>query len=249
MKERTKKSYRRRNQIPGQFAPRLIEMLRSPAYRALSRAAHQVLARLEIELADHGGMDNGELIVTFDQFEEYGIHRHAIAPAIRELVALGLVEITEQGLGGNAEYRRPSKYRLAYRPVGRAESTDEWRKITAEDAMRIAEGARGHPEKPSVEKRTEKPKFPSAVSATGKKQKTSVEKRTETSVEKRTENSIFPVAETATTVPVSKSALLSISRGGGGGSGGALHQHPPSSQSSRGNGQDTEPASSRCPSM
>jgi hypothetical protein len=41
--------------------PRLIEMLRSPAYRALSRAAHQVLARIEIELADHGGMDNGKL--------------------------------------------------------------------------------------------------------------------------------------------------------------------------------------------
>ena len=39
------KSYRRRNTIGGQFAPRLIEMLRSPAYRALSRAAHQVLAR------------------------------------------------------------------------------------------------------------------------------------------------------------------------------------------------------------
>lgn len=41
--------------------PRLIEMLRSPTYRALSRAAHQVLARIEIELADHGGMDNRKL--------------------------------------------------------------------------------------------------------------------------------------------------------------------------------------------
>jgi hypothetical protein len=56
-----------------------------------------VLARIEIELADHGGMDNGKLIVTFEQFVEYGIERHAIAPAIRELEALGFIEITEHG--------------------------------------------------------------------------------------------------------------------------------------------------------
>jgi hypothetical protein len=45
----------RRNSINGQWSPRLIEMLRSPAYRVLSRAAHQVIARIEIELGDHGG--------------------------------------------------------------------------------------------------------------------------------------------------------------------------------------------------
>ena len=61
------------NSIGGQFAPRLIEMLESPAYRALSLSARRVLERIEIELAQHGGQDNGGLPVTYDDFERYGI--------------------------------------------------------------------------------------------------------------------------------------------------------------------------------
>jgi hypothetical protein len=138
------KSYLRRNKIAGQFAWQLIEMLESPAYRALSRAARQILARLEIELAHHGGRDNGKLIVTFAQFEEYGIEKHAIGPAIRELVALGFVEITRYGRAGNGEFRIASMYRLTYRPVDRAKPTDEWRNIqTIEQAEQAAQSARG----------------------------------------------------------------------------------------------------------
>jgi hypothetical protein len=36
---------KRRNSISGQFAARLIEMLESPAYRALSRSGHMVISR------------------------------------------------------------------------------------------------------------------------------------------------------------------------------------------------------------
>jgi hypothetical protein len=32
---------KRRNQISGQWSPRLIEMLESPAYRVLSQSAHR----------------------------------------------------------------------------------------------------------------------------------------------------------------------------------------------------------------
>jgi hypothetical protein len=60
-------------------------MMESPAYRVLSLSARRVLDRIMIELAHHGGNDNGKLPVTYEHFEEYGIHRHAIAPAIREL--------------------------------------------------------------------------------------------------------------------------------------------------------------------
>jgi len=137
-------NYLRRNRIGAQFAWRIIEMLESPAYRVLSLAAHRVLARIEIELAQHGGNDNGRLPVTFNQFVEYGINRHAIAPAIRELCALGFLEVTEQGRAGNAEFRQPNKFRLSYRPVGRAKPTDEWRQIkTHEQAVaRQAEARR-----------------------------------------------------------------------------------------------------------
>jgi hypothetical protein len=89
--------------------------LRSPAYCVLSLSARRLLDRMEIELADHGGTDNGKLPVTYDDFERYGIHRHAIGPAIRELVALGFVEITEVGRAGNAEWRKPNVFRLTYR--------------------------------------------------------------------------------------------------------------------------------------
>lgn len=133
----------KRTTIGGQFAWRLIEMLESPAYRALSLSAHRVLARLEIEVARHGGNDNGALPCTFDDFAAYGVSRRLIAPAIREVVALGFVAITERGRAGNAEWRRPNIYRLTYRHTTTTEPTDDWRKIeTAEAAEALAEKAR-----------------------------------------------------------------------------------------------------------
>jgi hypothetical protein len=130
------------SRIDGQFSARTIEMLDSPAHRVLSRAAHHVLARIEIEHGRHGGKDNGRLPVTFDQFVEYGIHRQAIAPAIRELVALGFIEITRQGRAGNADWRRPTLFRLTYRDCFDFKPTHEWRQITETDADMIAKGAR-----------------------------------------------------------------------------------------------------------
>jgi hypothetical protein len=76
------------------FAPRRIDMLRSPAYCVLSLSARRILDRLEIELADHGGIDNGRLPVPYDDFVRYGLHRDAIYPALQEVVAL-LADATE----------------------------------------------------------------------------------------------------------------------------------------------------------
>lgn len=130
---------RKRDFIEGQFAPRLIEMLESPAYRVLSLSAHRFLARLEIELAHHGGADNGRLPVTFDDFETYGIDRHAIAPAQREVAALGFVDVTERGRAGNGEFRTPTHYRLTYRTVkGQQHATHEWRRFETVEAAQAA---------------------------------------------------------------------------------------------------------------
>ncbi len=129
--------------IAGQFAARTIAMLESPAYRVLSQSAHRALARIEIELAHHGGTDNGKLPVTFDNFVDYGMDRHSIAPALRELVALGFVEITERGRAGNAEWRAPNRFRLTYKHTGRASGTDEWKRIESlEEAQALARAAR-----------------------------------------------------------------------------------------------------------
>ena len=133
---------RRRTTIGGQFAPRLIEMLESPAYRVLSLSAHRVLDRIEVELGHHAGIDNGRLPCTYDHFEEYGIHRHAIGPAIREAVVLGFIEV-KRGSAGNAEHRAPNLFRLTYRPDYRGQQTDCWRLIkTLDDAMALATVAR-----------------------------------------------------------------------------------------------------------
>ena len=185
---------RRRTKISGQFAWRLIEMLESPAYRVLSLSAHRVLDRLELEIASHGGTDNGRLIVTFNQFVDYGIDRHAIAPALREVIALGFVEVTEKGRAGNAEYRAPSQYRLTYRNTDNSASTDEWRTIeTLEQAHATASAARN-------------PRSRRKIPSGGK--------HTVSVGERHTENGEAPVGGTPTTAKVEKPTLLSISRGG-----------------------------------
>jgi hypothetical protein len=120
------------NSIPGDFSWRLIDMLESPAFRILSLSARKILDRLEIEFHQHGGnpFDNGDgLPCAYDHFEEYGVHRHAIGPAIRELVALGFVEVTRPGCAGNASERQSARYRLTYRRAySNHQITDEWRR-------------------------------------------------------------------------------------------------------------------------
>jgi hypothetical protein len=145
-----------------------------------------VLDRIEIELAHHGGNDNGKLPVTYDDFRQYGIDRDAIAPAIRENEALGFLKITERGRAGNREFRSPNKFGLTYRHWDRAKPTDEWRRLeTIEDAEAIAQAARKQ------------------ISSRGKPQ---------VSVgETPTKNTNSPVGKTPTTAIVGKPRLLSIS--------------------------------------
>lgn len=176
---------RRKTKIPGQWTWQLVEMKESPAWRVLSLSGRRVLDRLEIEVAHHGGKDNGRLPCTYEHFMEYGLERHCIAPAIREVAALGFVEITEQGRGGNAEYRKASLYRLTYRPTDNAQQTDDWRKVeTIDDALalkrlsRKTESRCGKPTPKPVRKiHTEKPKSPvreTHTTGTGKTRTTSI---------------------------------------------------------------------------
>jgi len=103
---------------------------------------------VEIELGHHGGTDNGRLPVTYADFVEYGMDRHSIAPAIRELCSLGFVEITEPGRSGNAEWRKPNYFRLTYRDTNRAAPTHEWRRIqTVDEAHTTALRAKNTPPK------------------------------------------------------------------------------------------------------
>ncbi|MDR3484631.1 MAG: hypothetical protein P4M05_06945 [Bradyrhizobium sp.] len=146
---------RRRNSITGQFAWRLIEMLKSPAYRALSLSGRRILDRLEIELANHGGTQNGKLPVTYGDFERYGMDYGSIAGAIREVEALGFLEITERGRPSESDFgRHPSLYRITYRHGPHDEQpTNEWKRHgSQEQAQRVAKMARAAKNESAVAK-------------------------------------------------------------------------------------------------
>lgn len=137
---------KRRNSLIGQWSARPIDMQRSFAWRVLSRAGHQCLSRIEIELADHGGNDIDQLPVTFNDFEEYGVNRHAIGPALAEFEALGFIDITERGVSARAaEYRRSNRFRLLTRPSERRGSAGRprWNRFeTLREAYAAADEAR-----------------------------------------------------------------------------------------------------------
>jgi hypothetical protein len=195
----------RRDAIPKgqQWTWWTIEMMESPAYRALSLSAHRVIARIRIELAHHGGRDNGKLPVTFQDFEKFGIHRHSIAPAIREAEALGWIRTTQLGRSGNGEFRIPNMFALTHLDTedGKA-SPNDWSKIEKlEEAEAIAAVARKAP-----------PRFGKFSRRTAmEKQNASVGKCTSSSVGKCTSESKLPVSESAPLSPA-KTAPLSISR-------------------------------------
>jgi hypothetical protein len=144
------RKWKRNRQTPatpsGQWCGHPREMLESAAFRVLSRAGYQVLSRIELELRYHAGKENGRLPVTFDNFVDYGVHRNSIAPALREVQALGFAEI-QHGRGGNAEYRAPNLFRLTYEPTKKdIAPTNEWKRFAAgadhaADAKMMAEAA------------------------------------------------------------------------------------------------------------
>jgi hypothetical protein len=130
------------SRIGAQFIPIPVEMIKSPAFRALNFHELRILLRLEIEHAAHAGKDNGKLPVTYKDFYEYGVRRSSIAPSIAVLVALGFVEVTYKGRAGNAEFRSPSTYRLTYLH-NHDNPTNEWARIhDPAEAKRIANALR-----------------------------------------------------------------------------------------------------------
>jgi hypothetical protein len=136
----------RRNVLAKQYNSRPVELLNCSAFRVLSRHAHLALARIELELRQHGGHRNGKLIVTTLQFIEYGIERRRIPEALRELDALGIIRITVRGRGGNADHRHPNRFLLNYQ-CGAVDAHDQitnaWNRFkNLDEAEEIAAAAR-----------------------------------------------------------------------------------------------------------
>jgi hypothetical protein len=141
------KTVRRHTIPPGQqWTWWTIQMIESPAYRALSLSAHRVIARIRLEHARHGGKENGRLPVTHRDFHKYGVTLSAVAPAIREAQALGFIRITEHGVASAGEFGKPTLFELTHLPVNEAPATSDWNKIESiEEATAVALAARREP--------------------------------------------------------------------------------------------------------
>lgn len=134
----------RRETFGEAFVIHSLEMRESWAWRALPDAARRVLDRLELEHMQHGGAENGSLIVTYGQFAGAGIRRSSVSLALRQCAALGFLVVERRGKRAAAEFRAASMYRLTYL-VGRGSSpepTHEWRTLASEaDALNALRGA------------------------------------------------------------------------------------------------------------
>jgi hypothetical protein len=93
------------------------EMIESDAWCTLSLAASRVIFRIAIENMLHAGTENGNLEVTYNDFEKFGIRRGSIKAAIDEAVSKGWIIITEKGRASIGQDRWPTKYALGWLPL------------------------------------------------------------------------------------------------------------------------------------
>lgn len=103
-------------------------MLESDAIRALPKSSWLILCRIICEHLGHGGRENGNLKVTYDQFVAFGVSRSLIAPGIALLSRVGLIDVSVRGLRSHGIARRPNSYRLTWLPrADEAPATNRWK--------------------------------------------------------------------------------------------------------------------------
>lgn len=120
------------------------EMITSPAWRAMPLCARRALDRLMLEHMAHAGQENGNLIVTFDDFVRDGVgSRSATARAVRILEALGFLDVTLQGHRSFGGAHLPSRYALTWLPRSDGGlATNRWRRIASQrEARELVEEA------------------------------------------------------------------------------------------------------------
>ena len=116
-----------------------LDLVASPVWSALSINARRVLDRLMVEQVAQGGVANGELCVSYDQFVEAGCSRRLVSTAIAELEAAGVLAVRRRGriAGENL----PNLYRLTWLGGRDANGeiigpSHEWKGRTAEHVQR-----------------------------------------------------------------------------------------------------------------
>lgn len=121
-------------------------VMASPAWRALSLNGRKLIDRVLVEHMAHGGAENGNLAVTYENLVDWGIRRNSIAATIAEVVCLHLLEMEPGRASHIAGKGHPNRFRIAWLPTmhGDPPLTAWLGFITLAQAKRIAEDARRH---------------------------------------------------------------------------------------------------------
>ena len=69
------------------------ELLLSEAWRSMSINCYKLIFHLLIEHSNHAGHENGRLLSTYQQLQDYGLTRNKIRSVIEEAEFLGLIKI------------------------------------------------------------------------------------------------------------------------------------------------------------
>jgi hypothetical protein len=107
------------------------ELLLSCAWRSMSINCYKLIFHLLIEHSNHAGRENGRLLSTYGQLQNYGLTRNKIRAVIVEAEFLGLIKHRR----GRKELalNQPNSYRLTfYADDENGNATNEWKSITKE---------------------------------------------------------------------------------------------------------------------
>jgi len=113
------------------------ELLASPAWRGTSINTRRLIDFLMIEHRNHAGLENGNLIATYNQLVDFGLTREAIRRAIIQAQKLGLIKVRDTG------FKNPSRFTLTfYATPDFVAATNDWHRISEEDVKAIKEDQR-----------------------------------------------------------------------------------------------------------
>ena len=122
---------RKINSVPPPFVQLPRELLISPSWRLMSTNTARLMNFLLVEQMNHAGMENGNLMATYEQLTDYGLTRCKITEAIEEAEFLGLIRSKRGGRWAGSN--QPSQYRLTfYADKNGCPATNEWKTRTEE---------------------------------------------------------------------------------------------------------------------
>jgi hypothetical protein len=108
------------------------ELLESAAWSTAPINTRRVIERLMLEHMAHAGTENGRLIVTYSDFQKYGINSRDVAAAIADAAARGLIIVTQRGRASAGINRKPNRYALGWLPMwDGASAPNRWKSWAA----------------------------------------------------------------------------------------------------------------------